>query len=137
MKFSNAVIKLAILFVFSILLEETQCSDFHTMSFNRTGNAIQSPDAPKSNGNYSHVIKHGNELHLSGWMGQDETGSVVEGGVVAQTVSADIKCILRPILCDYLLTLSRNKLSATLKPAYRPPAHHWTRSFPAASISPI
>lgn len=57
------------------------------MSFNRAENAIQSPEAPKSNGNYSHVIRHGNVLHLCGWMGQEpKTGSVVEGGAVAQTV---------------------------------------------------
>lgn len=58
------------------------------MPFTRADTAIQSPEAPKSNGNYSHVIKHGNVLHLSGWMGQDQDGKVVEGGAVAQTVSS-------------------------------------------------
>lgn len=58
------------------------------MLFNRAESAIQSPDAPKSNGNYSHVVKHGNVLHLSGWMGQDQTGNIVKGGAVAQTVSS-------------------------------------------------
>ncbi|KAK2764914.1 hypothetical protein FQN54_008611 [Arachnomyces sp. PD_36] len=59
-----------------------------TMEFNRADNAINSPDAPKSNGNYAHVIKHGNVLHLSGWMGQDLEGNVVKGGAVAQTEQA-------------------------------------------------
>lgn len=58
------------------------------MPFNRAENAIQSADAPKSNGNYSHVIKHGDVLHLCGWMGQDQAGNIVKGGVVAQTVSS-------------------------------------------------
>ncbi|RJE25093.1 hypothetical protein PHISCL_02564 [Aspergillus sclerotialis] len=59
------------------------------MPFSRSENAIQCPGAPKANGNYALVIKHGNVLHLSGWMGQDpETGKVVEGGAVAQTEQA-------------------------------------------------
>ena len=68
------------------------------MPFSRSDNAIQCPGAPKANGNYALVIKHGNVLHLSGWMGQyPETGKVVEGGAVAQTVSTagprNVACI--------------------------------------------
>jgi len=49
--------------------------------------AVYASAAPKPNGNYSHVIRQGNTLHVAGWMGDDpETGKIVEGGIEAQTV---------------------------------------------------
>ncbi|KAF2112290.1 endoribonuclease L-PSP [Lophiotrema nucula] len=51
-----------------------------------TRRAIHAPNAPKPNGNYSHVVRQGNTLHIAGWMGDDpETGKIVEGGIEAQT----------------------------------------------------
>ncbi|KAK5112878.1 hypothetical protein LTR85_011105 [Meristemomyces frigidus] len=48
--------------------------------------AIFSDQAPKPNGNYSHVIRAGGLLHVCGWMGDvPETGQIIEGGVEAQT----------------------------------------------------
>lgn len=58
-------------------------------------NAIHAPNAPKPNGNYSHVIRSGDKLYLCGWMGDDpETGEIVEGGIEAQTVSALFRAVL-------------------------------------------
>jgi len=49
--------------------------------------AVYASAAPKPNGNYSHVIRQGNTLHVAGWMGDDpETGKIVDGGIEAQTV---------------------------------------------------
>lgn len=49
--------------------------------------AVHASAAPKPNGNYSHVIRQGNTLHVAGWMGDDpKTGKIVEGGIEAQTV---------------------------------------------------
>ncbi|KAJ4359902.1 uncharacterized protein N0V89_000459 [Didymosphaeria variabile] len=51
--------------------------------------AIHALDAPKPNGNYSHVVREGNTLHIAGWMGDDPTtGTIVEGGIEGQTVQA-------------------------------------------------
>ncbi|GAB7341276.1 hypothetical protein MBLNU457_7550t1 [Dothideomycetes sp. NU457] len=48
--------------------------------------AVYAEKAPKPNGNYSHVIRQGNILHVAGWMGDDpETGKIVAGGIEAQT----------------------------------------------------
>ncbi|KAF7845807.1 hypothetical protein BT93_L0563 [Corymbia citriodora subsp. variegata] len=48
--------------------------------------AVHALEAPKPNGNYSHVIRSGNILHVAGWMGDDpKTGKIVEGGIEAQT----------------------------------------------------
>lgn len=53
--------------------------------------AVHSDKAPKPNGNYSHVIKSGNILHVAGWMGDDPaTGQIVEGGIEAQTAGLDL-----------------------------------------------
>ena len=53
-----------------------------------TRNAIHADAAPEPNGNYSHVIRYGDKLYLCGWMGDDpKTGEIVEGGIVAQTVT--------------------------------------------------
>jgi len=50
--------------------------------------AVYAHQAPKPNGNYSHVIRQGNILHVAGWMGDDpETGKIVPGGIEAQTVT--------------------------------------------------
>ncbi|KAI9714509.1 MAG: hypothetical protein M1820_000470 [Bogoriella megaspora] len=52
-------------------------------------NAIFASKAPKPNGNYSHVVRAGNMLHVAGWMGDDpETGKIVDGGIGAQTKQA-------------------------------------------------
>lgn len=52
-----------------------------------TRTAIYAAKAPKPNGNYSHVVRQGNTLHVAGWMGDDpETGEIVSGGIAAQTV---------------------------------------------------
>lgn len=52
--------------------------------------AVWVSKAPKPNGNYSHVVRQGNTLHIAGWMGDDpETGKIVEGGIEAQTVLCD------------------------------------------------
>ncbi|THY12253.1 hypothetical protein D6D02_05281 [Aureobasidium pullulans] len=49
--------------------------------------AIHASSAPKPNGNYSHVVREGNTLHIAGWMGDDPaTGDIVPGGIEAQTV---------------------------------------------------
>ena len=46
------------------------------------------PDAPKPLGKYSHGMISGNQVHLSGQLGQDPvTGKLVEGGIEAQAVS--------------------------------------------------
>jgi len=51
--------------------------------------AVYADKAPKPNGNYSHVIRQGNILHVAGWMGDDpETGKIVAGGIEAQTVQS-------------------------------------------------
>ncbi|THX77141.1 endoribonuclease L-PSP [Aureobasidium pullulans] len=48
--------------------------------------AIHASSAPKPNGNYSHVVREGNTLHIAGWMGDDPvTGDIVPGGIEAQT----------------------------------------------------
>ncbi|THW56319.1 hypothetical protein D6D20_08822 [Aureobasidium pullulans] len=48
--------------------------------------AIHAPSAPKPNGNYSHVVREGNTLHVAGWMGDDPTtGDIVPGGIEPQT----------------------------------------------------
>ena len=50
--------------------------------------AIHAPAAPKPNGNYSHVVRSGDTLHIAGWMGDDPvTGDIVSGGIEAQTVN--------------------------------------------------
>ena len=55
--------------------------------------AVHATNAPKPNGNYSHVIRQGNILHVAGWMGDDpESGKIVPGGIEAQTV-----CSILPI----------------------------------------
>jgi enamine deaminase RidA (YjgF/YER057c/UK114 family) len=49
--------------------------------------AIWVSSAPKPNGNYSHVVRESNTLHVAGWMGDDPaTGKIVEGGIKAQIV---------------------------------------------------
>jgi 2-iminobutanoate/2-iminopropanoate deaminase len=49
--------------------------------------AVYAPKAPKMNGNYSHAIRSGNTLHISGRMGDDPTaGGIVNGGIQPQTV---------------------------------------------------
>ena len=55
--------------------------------YTRAANAVHAPKAPQPNGNYSHVIKQGDTLHIAGWMGDDPTtGKIVKGGMAAQTV---------------------------------------------------
>jgi 2-iminobutanoate/2-iminopropanoate deaminase len=52
--------------------------------------AVTAPKAPKANGNYSHAVRTGNTLHVSGWMGNDpKTGEIVDGGIQPQTVCND------------------------------------------------
>ncbi|KAK8206881.1 hypothetical protein M8818_004716 [Zalaria obscura] len=54
-----------------------------------TRQAVHATAAPRPNGNYSHVIRQGDTLHVAGWMGDDpETGKIVEGGIEAQTERA-------------------------------------------------
>jgi len=54
--------------------------------FSRAANVTRSDKAPPPSGNYSHVIRHGDTLHVCGWMGDDpETGELKEG-IQAQTV---------------------------------------------------
>lgn len=50
--------------------------------------AVQAPNAPKANANYSHAVRSSNgTVYLAGWMGDDPvTGEIVKGGIEAQTV---------------------------------------------------
>lgn len=59
------------------------------MSKTYTRYALSAQSAPKPNGNYSHaVLQQSATLHVAGWMGDDpSTGTIVEGGIGAQTVS--------------------------------------------------
>ncbi|KAH0367400.1 hypothetical protein KCU65_g4755, partial [Aureobasidium melanogenum] len=51
--------------------------------------AVHASSAPKPNGNYSHVVREGNTLHVAGWMGDDPTtGTIVSGGITPQTHQA-------------------------------------------------
>eukprot|EP00602_Paraphysomonas_sp_CaronLab_P004155 CAMPEP_0185025612 /NCGR_PEP_ID=MMETSP1103-20130426/8504_1 /TAXON_ID=36769 /ORGANISM="Paraphysomonas bandaiensis, Strain Caron Lab Isolate" /LENGTH=128 /DNA_ID=CAMNT_0027558855 /DNA_START=36 /DNA_END=422 /DNA_ORIENTATION=- len=51
-----------------------------------TREVISSPNAPAAIGPYSQAIKHGGVLYVSGCIGiEKDLGSLVEGGVAAQT----------------------------------------------------
>lgn len=52
---------------------------------------VQAPKAPKLNGNYSHAVRSGNTLHVSGCIGDEAgTGEIVSGGIQAQTVMLNL-----------------------------------------------
>lgn len=74
--------------VYNAIAEPTRQSS-PIMSYQRQ--AVYADKAPKPNGNYSHVVRQGDTLHIAGWMGDDpETGNIVDGGIEAQTVSFPI-----------------------------------------------
>jgi 2-iminobutanoate/2-iminopropanoate deaminase len=62
-----------------------------------TREGVQAPGAPAAVGPYSHAVRHGELLFVSGQAPLDpESGTVVEGGVVAQTrqVLANLGAVL-------------------------------------------
>ena len=76
-----------------------------------TRQAVYAENAPKPNGNYSHVIRQGNILHVAGWMGDDpETGKIVSGGIEAQTVMHSPSCRLRIYKTDTDKTLQERSV---------------------------
>lgn len=90
--------------------------------------AVYVSRAPEPNGNYSHVVRAGNMLHIAGWMGDDpKTGKIVNGGIEAQTVGCQALLDVGPqLLSD---TQTRNKPSATYKLASWQRVLLLTRSF--------
>ncbi|THZ91121.1 hypothetical protein D6C82_10120 [Aureobasidium pullulans] len=83
--------------------------------------AIHASSAPKPNGNYSHVVREGNTLHIAGWMGDDPaTGDIVPGGIEAQTVRLTfIHSFIHPLL--YLPSLIHHLLLLNLLPILTSP----------------
>lgn len=63
-------------------------TSFTTYSMPSSRQAVQAPNAPKANANYSHAVRSSNgTVYLAGWMGDDPvTGEIVKGGIEAQTV---------------------------------------------------
>ena len=62
-----------------------------------TRDAVHAPSAPAAVGPYSHAVRHGGLLFLSGQAPLDpETGTVVEGGIQAQSrqVFANLAAVL-------------------------------------------
>lgn len=62
-------------------------------TFSRSTAALTTPSAPKPNGNYSHVVRSGNNLHLCGLVGDDPT----TGKIIHQKTEGQTKQIMRNI----------------------------------------
>lgn len=54
--------------------------------FSRAAAALTTKNAPKPNGNYSHVVRSGNHLYLCGFMGDDATtAKILHNKIEGQT----------------------------------------------------
>jgi 2-iminobutanoate/2-iminopropanoate deaminase len=76
-------------------LKTPQCSSIldgneQTTVMPSSREAVRAPKAARPSGNYSHAVKSGNTIYVSGWMGEDSAGEIVSGDIQAQTVDLDV-----------------------------------------------
>ncbi|CAN8006215.1 unnamed protein product [Ixodes pacificus] len=81
----------------SLLSRQFSVSAIRTMS-KVTREVITSPAVAPGIGPYSHAVRAGGTMYLSGQVGMDpKTGNLVPGGIVPETRQATFGCILQAL----------------------------------------